>query len=311
MDLFDANSAKASFDDIYVKLDPRAYFSVLGSLDYSIPDLARPIVRQIADAWRRIHERDATLLDLGSSYGINAALHRFPLTFDMLRRRYARRAMLELTPAEINGLDRQYFQAWPRVREEKLVVTDISVPAVNYAVTAGIADAGIAGSFEDKAPSADAAVALADVDIIMSTGCVGYVTERSFENLIDVMRRPPWVVSFVLRMFDYEAVAQSLAKRGLITEKLDSAAFVQRRFHSSQEANAVLELLERRGIDATGLEAEGLLFAELYLSRPAEDVAVGRLEEIVTVASGRNINFGPRLIRIDEGEDSSLASIRI
>ena len=30
--------------------DPRAYFSVLGALDYMIPDVAEPVVRQILTA---------------------------------------------------------------------------------------------------------------------------------------------------------------------------------------------------------------------------------------------------------------------
>ena len=41
------NSTKANFDEIYGMEDPRGYFAALGSLDYMIPDLAAPVVRQI------------------------------------------------------------------------------------------------------------------------------------------------------------------------------------------------------------------------------------------------------------------------
>jgi hypothetical protein len=39
------NTSKATFDDLYVQGDPRAYFSALGALDYMTPDLAAPLLR--------------------------------------------------------------------------------------------------------------------------------------------------------------------------------------------------------------------------------------------------------------------------
>ena len=42
------NASKANFDEIYVMPDPRGYFSVLGSLDYKIPDIAEPEGQRIA-----------------------------------------------------------------------------------------------------------------------------------------------------------------------------------------------------------------------------------------------------------------------
>lgn len=296
-----ANDAKASFDSIYMQPDPRDYYSVLGSLDYSIPDLAKPVFRQIVAAWRRQTGRSPTILDLGSSYGINAALFRYPLTFDTLRRRYARREMLSLSSEKVRELDRHYFSAWPRTQAERIIVADVSEPAVNYAVEAGIADAAIAFDFERDTPSPSVLAKLADVDIIISTGCVGYVSEKTFEAILAATGRIPWVVSFCLRMFRYDAVAAALARVGLETEKLQSAAFVQRRFRDEEEAAGVLDLLGQRGIDPSGLEADGLLFAELFVSRPPEHIAAAPLDELVTIASGRNISFGPRLIEIRRG----------
>ena len=306
----DPNDTKASFDDIYTKEDPRDYYSVLGSLDYAIPDLAKPIFRQIANAWRAAHGRSATLLDLGSSYGINAALFRYPLSFGMLRRRYAQNAMLTLPSADIQALDRNYFQSWPRTQPERLIVADVSAPAVTYAERAGLADGVIAGSLEDGEVSEETARMLNDVDIIISTGCVGYVTEKTFETILKHTRKPPWVASFVLRMFDYGAVETALARAGMKTEKLQSAAFVQRRFRDEEEAAGVLDILEKRGVDPCGLETEGLLFAELYLSRPEAEAVEAPLERIVTVASGRNISFGPRLVRVRRGGRAELAAVR-
>ncbi|MEO8315625.1 MAG: hypothetical protein ABI645_12635 [Pseudomonadota bacterium] len=41
---------------------------------------------------------------------------------------------------------------------------------------------------------------LRDVDIILSTGCIGYVTEKTYETLFRSIRSPPWIISFVLRI---------------------------------------------------------------------------------------------------------------
>lgn len=308
--MHDANDAKASFDNLYAQEDPRDYFSVLGSLDYSIPDLAKPIFRRVAAAFRKKRGRPATVLDLGSSYGINAALFRFPLTVDMLRRRYARREMMALTSAQVRELDRSYFQSWPRTQPERLIAVDVSKPAVDYACEVGLADACVAHDFETQKAPPSVLEKLADVDIIISTGAVGYITEKTFDALIKASGRTPWIVSFCLRMFDYEPIAKRLGADGLATEKLKSAAFVQRRFQDEEEARQVLDVLKARGVDATGLESEGLLFAELFVSRPQADVNALPLDELVRVVSGRNLSFGPRLVQVKREGRRLLAPMR-
>lgn len=304
-----ANGAKASFDDLYEQYDPRDYFSILGSLDYAIPDMAKPIFRQLAAGFRAANGRGATILDLGSSYGINAAVFRFPLTIDMLRRRYARREMMALTSEQVRAFDRAYFASWPRSQPEKIIAADVSANALNYALDVGLVDDVIAHDLEEGAPP-EIAAQLADVDMIISTGAVGYVTEKTFGTLLNAASRTPWVASFVLRMFDYEPIADRLAREGLVTEKLRSAVFVQRRFHDEDEAKQVTELLRAKSIDPEGLESEGLLFAELYVSRPKAIVEATPLDWLVRVASGRNLSFGPRLVQVRRDGRRLLAPLR-
>lgn len=306
----DPNEAKASFNDLYSQEDPRDYFSVLGSLDYSIPDLAKPIFRRLAAAFRKSHGTDATILDLGSSYGINAAVFRFPLSVDMLRRRYARREMMALSSAQVRAYDRDFFKSWPRTQPEKIIAVDISQPAVDYAVEVGLADACVAHDFERGAAPPAIANKLADVDLIISTGAVGYVTEKTFDALLKASGRTPWVACFCLRMFDYGPIAARLAEDGLVTEKLNSAAFVQRRFQDEEEAQQVLDILKERGVDPAGLESEGLLVAELFVSRPAEEVEKVPLDELVRVVSGRNLSFGPRLVQVKRDGRRLVAPLR-
>ena len=157
-------------------------------------------------------------------------------------------------------------------------------------------ESGVAANLENDEPSAEERAALEDVDIIVSTGCVGYVTDKTFNRLLAMREKgdAPWVVSFVLRMFPYDAIEAELAQHGLVTEKLGGVTFVQRRFHSESELEATLKAVQSRGIDTHGKETDGLFHAELFVSRPETEVRDNPLSEIVSVTSGENRRYGRR-----------------
>jgi SAM-dependent methyltransferase len=303
------NASKANFDNIYDQPDPRAYFSVLGALDYMIPDVAEPIIRQILAARYKRTGTDATVLDLGCSYGINAAVHRFPLSVRVLRRRYANPEMAALSADDLARLDRNYYASWPQIGAARFIGLDVSAPAVRYAVAVGLLEAGVVANFERGEPRPQDRLSLRQVDVVLSTGCVGYVTERTFKSILDCAAEPPWVVSFVLRMFPYERIAAELGKHGLVTEKLAGATFVQRRFRDVKEFTDCLTALEKLNIDTRGLEAEGRFQAELFLSRPRADVEAAPLAKIVTVVSGRNRTIGTRYVRVGRGADAQVIRV--
>lgn len=294
------NEDKASFDDIYSEPDPRSYFRVLGGLDYTIPDLARPIFHQIVGARAKDQERPVTILDLGCSYGINAALLRLPLKFETLRRRYMMPEIQALPSPKLLGIDRHYFRSWPAQDDLEIIGLDVSNEAVNYAADVGILDSGLCEDLENEEPSMDARRALRNVDVVISTGCVGYVTEKTFERILECNENPepPWIVSFVLRMFPYDAVAATLGRFGLETEKFEGATFVQRRFSDAKEFDYTLTTLERLGIDSEGHEAEGLYHAELFVSRPGVEIESQPLGNLISIVSGGHRRYGRRYYRI-------------
>ncbi|MEZ5889976.1 MAG: hypothetical protein R3D52_06780 [Xanthobacteraceae bacterium] len=74
------NKAKTNLDDIYNQPDPRAYCGRLRTLDYVIPEVAKPIFRKLISEVRQRRGDPVHLLDLGCSYGINAALLKYDLT---------------------------------------------------------------------------------------------------------------------------------------------------------------------------------------------------------------------------------------
>ncbi len=301
------NASKANFDDIYVMDDPRGYFSVLGSLDYMIPDVAEPVIRQILAARAQQLGRQPQVLDIGCSYGINAAVHRFPLTFGTLRSRYARREMMAVSADEVARLDCNFYASWPDAGVGRFIGLDVSEPAIRYAKRVGLIDKGVVADLERDPLSAAAADTVHQADVLLSTGAVGYVTERTYRSLLGALDRPPWVVSFVLRMFPYDDMRRMLDRFGLVTEHLDGVTFVQRRFRDVAEFEQSLGALAERGVDTTGFEADGLFQADLYVSRPEEDVRAARLEDIVTVSSGRNRPIGTRYVQIETDEGMQIA----
>jgi hypothetical protein len=131
---------------------------------------------------------------------------------------------------------------------------------------------------------------LAGADIIISTGAVGYVTNRTFERLMQVAQkdRATWVASFVLRMFPYDQIEETLAKFGLQSEQFEGTTFVQRRFSGLEEMEAAVHSVEARGLDTRGKEAQGLFHADFFLSRSPGEIDRLPLQKLVNVASGAN-----------------------
>jgi carnitine O-acetyltransferase len=68
-------------------------------------------------------------------------------------------------------------------------------------------------------------------------------------------------------MYSFDQVEESLAGLGYETIQLERV-FQQRRFASADEQSLVLDTLSGIGVDPRGLETDGWLYAQLYVSRP-------------------------------------------
>ncbi len=156
----------------------------------------------------------------------------------------------DIPTAELISLDCHYFQSWPK-HELTIVGCDISQPAVEYARAVGLLDDGITQNLEQEPLNQASKDALQGVDLIISTGAIGYVTERSLSRLLRAIGEPaPWLASFVLRLFPYDTISSLLDEHGHVTEKLSGVTFVQRRFQSEHEFHSVLKRLEALDIDS-------------------------------------------------------------
>lgn len=273
-------TGKIVLDDIYNQPDPTAYFSTLHELDYRIPGEAKPYFRRLLEARRVATGKPAAkVIDVGCSYGVNAALLRHDISLDELFSLYD--GSVPLDAQALLARDAELFGT-PQDTELEVVGVDIADRALAYAVDAGVLDAGVAANLELREPTADNRAVLGDADLVISTGCVGYVTDTSIERIVaPSMDNRPWLANFVLRMFDYEPIDALMADHDYMTEKLDGALFPQRRFASAEERTHVLDNLARRGVSAADAEEEGWYFAELYVSRPREHASGSPLKDVL------------------------------
>ncbi|WP_433206032.1 class I SAM-dependent methyltransferase [Nocardia sp. CA-107356] len=260
-------TGKASFDDIYDRPDPRDYYARMSELDYRIPELAKPFFQQQIREYRASARVAApTVLDIGCSYGVNAALLRFDTNMSDLADHY--RAAEDADQAALIARDRARLDARDQLPGVRFIGMDAARPALAYGHAAGFLDDTVHADLEAADPTDEQRRTLAAADIVISTGCVGYVTEKTLARVaLAHPHRRPWMAHFVLRMFSFEPIAAELAALGYHTEQAPGV-FEQRKFASDSERTQVLNTLAANGIDTAGQESTGWLLANLYISRP-------------------------------------------
>jgi hypothetical protein len=272
--------AKASFDDIYDRPDPRAYFRSLAGLEYQTPEHARVVFAFLTDLQRRRTTR-ATVLDLCCSYGINAALLNHGLTLRELYARYEAPDLDELSTDELVAADRDFYAGRRRSDPVPVVGLDAAANAVAYAARVGLLAAGRAENLETAEPSADLVRDLADVGLLTVTGGISYITERTFDRVLARLERAPWVAAFVLRWVDMDPIAAVLDRHGLSLELLEGRTFRQRRFADEGERDYTFGQLEALGLDPGEVETDGYHHTCLYLARPRADAEAQPVKELL------------------------------
>lgn len=276
---------KAGFDHVYNAADPREYFQALRPLHYEIPQNAHDVFTALLRARGEASgaQGRSSVLDMCCSYGVNAALLRCQVTMDDLFERYCDPSLAGLSSEELASADRLFYAERLLPDAPRMTGLDTADRAIAYARDVGLLDGGWAEDLEASEPSSALAKQISDVDLVTVTGGVGYITEHTFSRVLETFPegRKPWVASFVLRMFPYDRIAESLAAHGLVTEQLAGTTFVQRRFASSEEETAALRGVMARGLDTGGKENDGWYHCDFYLSRPAAEVEKRPLSDLL------------------------------
>ena len=276
---------KANFDHVYDLPDPRGYFETLGSLDYLAPEHGR---RLFPTLLRELGARGGPdgVLDLCCSYGVNAALLGHDLTLKDLYARYASPELADLPTEDLLASDRAFYAERRDGGPSGIVGADAAANAVSYALRAGLLEEGFGENFETTDPSEAFRRAVGGVGLVTVTGGVGYVWERTFDLILRSVTeaRPdgeaPWVATLPARLVDYGPLSELFSGHGLVTEKLSARTFPQRRFADAAERDHALRELAKMGVDPAGKEEEGWYHADLYLSRPAGEVAKASVDEL-------------------------------
>src|SRR5690606_23924203 len=147
-----------------------------------IPEQAKPVFGAVIDALKEERGTEVpTVVDIGCSYGVNAALLKYELSIDDLYARYTQPQLSRLDTETLLKRDAEFFSRQEVRSNLTIVGVDCAEKAVDYAAATGLLDAGVVADLESQPPSPAAAEQIAPADLIISTGCVGYVTDTTFD----------------------------------------------------------------------------------------------------------------------------------
>lgn len=262
------NAIKTDFSGAYNEPLPDLYYSLMRSLEYQIPENAKPIISFLLSKLQHRNDVPVNVLDLGCSYGVLSALIKHDLPLNSLYNRFknSRRGQESVLS------DKAWFSKLPKRKNIIFYGIDISENAIHYATTVGLLEAGTAVNLESSEHDYSVlAVIPQQLDLVVSTGCVGYITDITFSKILNHVgnHSKPIFVSFVLRAFDFEKISDMFQSFGYVTHQVTSQTFVQRKFSNKFEQDRIISLLKSRArSDLNGFlpETGGYYHAELFLS---------------------------------------------
>jgi carnitine O-acetyltransferase len=142
-------------------------------------------------------------------------------------------------------------------------------------------DEGIACNLEESRSelTQDERSLLRRCDVLLSTGVIGYVTDKTVSPILDEFGRDangalgPVAVMSVLELFDADVIPESFVEHGYRFGQLP-VRMPQRRFADEEEREGVLETLQDRGESTEVQESEDRMFASLCVAAYPESFDV-------------------------------------
>ncbi len=274
----DELDVKKKFTDIYTQNSPYQYLNEMRNLHYRIPDATKPLYKSLAKQLYQNLNRPINILDLGSGYGINSAILTFDLTMSDLDNFFLKNEK----PPTIKQT-KQFFAQQPH-RNSKLNFyhIDISAPALKFSEEAGLCKGSLCVNLENDNPNMPEE--FFPIDLVIATGCVGYIGYRSFGRLFEILneyqakvestQRSPRITPIfafsILRIFPIDKITRAFDYYGLTLKKSEMEPICQRRFVNEDEMQQTISLLQDSGIATSNLEEMGSFFADFYVGCPIE-----------------------------------------
>ena len=263
---------KKDFTDIYTQDSPVQYLKEMERLGYSIADSTKPLYNSIIEKMEDDLSRPINVLDLGSSYGINSSLMKYNLT------------MSELSDFFLNGFEptkketKRFYEKCTRNDNLNFFQIDISKEALKFSEEMNLCERGLDIDLEDENPNL--LESLPNMDIVIATGCVGYIGYKAFLNLLKMIKNrqsnyiesetehiTPIFAFSVLRMFDMKDIEEAFETYGYSIVKSDIEPIIQRNFSDLKEKTQTISLLQDMGIDTEEYEDDGNLYADFYIAK--------------------------------------------
>jgi len=176
----DELKVKKDFTNIYTQKTPYSYLKEMQVLQYRIADHTKSLYLSLAEQLYNKLQRPINILDIGSSYGINPALMKHDLVMSELDDFF-------LTKDESNIIQtKQFFEKQFQNNHLNFYQIDISNPALVFSEDSGLCEKGICVNLETD--NSRLIRELPEFDMVIATGCIGYIGYKAFSNLFEVIK---------------------------------------------------------------------------------------------------------------------------
>tara|TARA_Y100000780_G_scaffold231903_1_gene259546 strand:- start:1370 stop:2293 length:924 start_codon:yes stop_codon:yes gene_type:complete len=278
-------SAKKDFSDIYNQDSPIPYLKGMRNVEYRISDITKFFYEYFGNKLHKHLNKPIQILDVGSSYGINSSLLIYDLEMSDLDDFFLND---DKVPSKEDAI--QFFTSLPKQNPHfKFYLNDISSQALKFTKDMGLSTQTFDVNLEEDELSSATSAILRDMDMVIATGCVGYIGYKSFVKLLGVFKNQtnyvehrdgsdissdsvpkPLFVFSVLRIYSILEIQKVFEDYGFMLLKSEVPPFRQRRFYDEQEKMKTISLLNERGIVTTNFEDKGFYYTNLYVGAPKE-----------------------------------------
>ena len=261
---------KKDFTNIYTQDSPYEYLKEMDRLEYSIPDSTKSLYNSIVEQLEDALSRPINILDLGSSYGINSSLMKYNLT------------MSELNDFFLNGSEptkketKQFYEECTSNDNMNFYQIDISEEALKFSEEMNLCERGM--NVDLEAEKLNLLESMPKMDVVIATGCIGYIGYKAFSNLLKVIKNrqsnsieseteyvAPIFAFSVLRMFDMKDIEEVFETYDYSIVKSDIKPIHQRNFSDPKEKAQTVSLLHDMEINTKKYEDGGNFYADFYI----------------------------------------------
>ncbi len=264
------NQKKLDLNDVYNLRDPESYYQSMAQYEYDLPEGAKPYFQKVINAYRQYKSVNSLkILDIGCSYGINGAILKFYKSMRELYQYYTNPLRLQLPELSRRHQDYNWFYEFSFDEGLQFIGLDTAEKAVNYAVESQLIQSGISTNLEKLPLLKEDYTNLQDINLLITTGCIGYITEITLDKILSAVRNSSqlWGAVFILKMFNISGFKKTLAKYNLVLVET-GVTVKQRRFSSVEEKKAMINFIEQQGLSAEEEKNSDNLFAQLFLILP-------------------------------------------